>query len=82
MNNERKSWDAIWVKAEELIREGILISPSMANDHYALTLQVTIQIFGCKRAPTSPQKGVKLVFIMHIIPDLACSKPQRLQLRR
>ena len=49
VNGERKSWDAVWVKAEELIREGILISPSMANDHYALTLQVfnTLKILWC-----------------------------------
>lgn len=33
-------WDAVWVKADEIIREGILISPNMANDHYAMTLQV------------------------------------------
>jgi len=40
VNGERHSWDAVWVKAEEIIREGILVSPFMANDHYALTLQV------------------------------------------
>ena len=38
---ERKRWDAVWIKAEELIREGILVSPNMATDHYAMTLQVT-----------------------------------------
>lgn len=37
---ERSGWDAVWVKAEEIIREGILISPAMANDHYAMTLEV------------------------------------------
>ena len=42
VKGERHSWDAIWVKAEEIIREGILVSPSMANDHYALTLQAAL----------------------------------------
>ena len=40
MQNVRHTWDAVWVKAEEIIREGILVSPSMSSDHYALTLQV------------------------------------------
>jgi len=42
VNGERHSWDAVWVKAEEIIREGILVSPFMANDHYALTLQAAL----------------------------------------
>ena len=30
------------MKAEEVIREGILVSPNMATDHYAMTLQVRL----------------------------------------
>ena len=40
VEGERHHWDAVWVKAEEVIREGILASPNMATDHYAMTLQV------------------------------------------
>ena len=61
VNGERQSWDAIWVKAEELIREGILISPSMANDHYAVSLQVGRSFsYSSFEQPCTPD-SVKLV---------------------
>ena len=41
-NGERKAWDAVWVTGEELCHEGILLSPRMMEDHYALSLQASI----------------------------------------
>ena len=38
---ERKGWDAVWVTGEELCHEGILLSPRMMEDHYALTMQAS-----------------------------------------
>ena len=42
-NGERKGWDSVWVTGEELCQEGILLSPRMMEDHYALSLQACTQ---------------------------------------
>ncbi len=39
---ERK-WDAVWVRAQDIINEGILISPRMTSDHYTTTLMGALQ---------------------------------------
>ena len=48
----------MWVTGEELCQEGILLSPRMMEDHYALSLQACTQqlattdgsLAGCYRA--------------------------------
>ena len=65
VQGERHHWDAVWVKAEEVIREGILVSPNMATDHYAMTLQVeqtnsvliTLETFAIHMPDIAFQKG-------------------------
>ena len=42
MRYERK-WDAVWVRAQDIINEGILISPRMTSDHYTTTLMGALQ---------------------------------------
>ena len=39
---ERK-WDAVWIRAQDIISEGILISPRMTSDHYTTTLIGALQ---------------------------------------
>ncbi|KAL3155183.1 hypothetical protein ABBQ32_013123 [Trebouxia sp. C0010 RCD-2024] len=31
-------WDAVWIQPEDIIREGLLVSPRMTEDHYTTTL--------------------------------------------
>ena len=40
---ERK-WDAVWIRAQDIISEGILISPRMTSDHYTTTLIGALQV--------------------------------------
>ncbi|BDA50747.1 Sn1-specific diacylglycerol lipase alpha [Coccomyxa sp. Obi] len=40
----RAAWDAVWIKPEELIREGILVSPRMVEDHSCLALQAALRM--------------------------------------
>ncbi|KAK9823352.1 hypothetical protein WJX72_002122 [[Myrmecia] bisecta] len=39
----RTFWDGVWLKAEEIIKEGILVSPRMIDDHYTSTLQEALR---------------------------------------
>lgn len=47
MRYERK-WDAVWIRAQDIISEGILISPRMTSDHYTTTLIGALQA-SCER---------------------------------
>ncbi len=37
-------WDAVWVHPQEVIDEGILISPRMTSDHYTTSLVGALQV--------------------------------------
>ena len=51
MRYERK-WDAVWIRAQDIISEGILISPRMTSDHYTTTLIGALQArCECRPAP-------------------------------
>ena len=36
--------DAMWISAEELLAEGILISPRMISDHYRRALRTALEV--------------------------------------
>lgn len=36
-------WDAVWIKPEEIIGEGILVSKHATNDHYPYSLLTALQ---------------------------------------
>jgi hypothetical protein len=40
----RTLWDAVWIEPEELIDEGILVSPRMTEDHYTSTLLKCLEV--------------------------------------
>ena len=50
---ERK-WDAVWVRAQDVINEGILISPRMTSDHYTTTLIGALQARGAPLGSVGP----------------------------
>ncbi|KAK9827307.1 hypothetical protein WJX81_002709 [Elliptochloris bilobata] len=39
----RVAWDAVWCHASDIIREGILVSPRMVEDHYSSTLAAALR---------------------------------------
>ena len=41
VDGKRADWDAVWLDAIDIIKEGILISPKMYEDHYLNSLRVS-----------------------------------------
>eukprot|EP00884_Botryococcus_braunii_P011575 jgi/Botrbrau1/20418/Bobra.0006s0072.2 len=63
----RATWDAVWVHGGDIIREGLLISPRMLDDHYCSTLQAALRGAQGHHSPVQ-QPGALLEHTLPYVP--------------
>ncbi|EIE20387.1 alpha/beta-hydrolase [Coccomyxa subellipsoidea C-169] len=64
----RAAWDAVWVKAEEVIREGILVSPRMVEDHSCVALQAALRLALQPAGSDAPTAGAFGDYFPPVVP--------------
>ncbi|KAL0048262.1 hypothetical protein WJX82_011336 [Trebouxia sp. C0006] len=50
-------WDAVWIEPEDIIREGLLVSPKMTEDHYTISLLTSLKAVSERLASQEGKSG-------------------------